>query len=146
MGRTQVLRRRTPDAIACPAVQKVDGVSRRYVLVAGADSDTFDLLAEWLAGMGTEVVHELDGPAAEAAPPALLVVDVPFPRHGRERLAQLRGRHGDLPVLMLSATFLPGVERSGEAARALGASRVLPKPLQRELLLDAVRELLGDPP
>jgi CheY-like chemotaxis protein len=114
----------------------------RCVLVAGADSDTFDLLAEWLAEAGATVLHELDAPPAST--PDLLVVDVPFARHGGERLAQLRSRHGAAPVLMLSATFLPGVARSGEAARALGASRVLPKPLQRELLLEAVRELIGE--
>jgi CheY-like chemotaxis protein len=114
-----------------------NGDAMPAVLVVDADAPTLDLLREWLADAGWRVVDE---PAA--APVALVLVDVPFPRRGLSppslRAAQV---HAGVPVLALSASFHPSVEGSGEAARSLGVAGVLPKPLRREALLAAVGQL-----
>jgi CheY-like chemotaxis protein len=119
-----------------------NGDAMPAVLVVDADAPTLDLLREWLADAGWRVVDE---PAA--APVALVLVDVPFPRRGLSppslRAAQA---HAGVPVLALSASFHPGVEGSGEAARALGVAGVLPKPLRRDALLAAVGRLSRSPP
>ena len=110
------------------------------VLVVGADSATYELLSEWLADIGCRPCHA-DAPG-EAPPPAMLVVDVPFPRESLGLLRMLTARYPGVPVLALSATFLPSVEERGEASRALGVEGVMPKPLRREALVGAVRRLL----
>jgi hypothetical protein len=48
-------------------------------------------------------------------------------------------------VLALSATFHASVECTGELARSLGVAGVLPKPLRRETLIAAVRNLSRPP-
>lgn len=113
------------------------------VLVVGADHATRDLLGEWLAELGWRVcVEEADGGDGCYA---LVVVDVPYPRHAAAQLRQLSDRHAGARVLALSATFHPSVERRGDVARSLGVAAVLPKPLRRETLVALVKELAGPP-
>lgn len=105
------------------------------VRVVGADGATLELLREWLAEAGWSVVEE-------ARRCALVLVDVPFPRRGSSPLlARVALEHLGTPVVALSATFHAGIERSGTVARQLGVAGVLPKPLGRDALLDAVRDL-----
>lgn len=112
------------------------------VLVVGADPLTLGLLREWLAEAGWRV---LDDPAPGTRC-ALVLVDVPFPRRGRSALlARVALEHAGTPVLALSATFHAGVERTGPVAQALGVDAVLPVPLRREALLEAVAELAEAP-
>lgn len=116
------------------------------VLVVGADNATYGLLAQWLDEAGCEVADEGDMPPPPAAGWSVLVVELPFPRAGLPALQQVAARHPGVPVLLLSATFLPHVARSGETARGLGVAAVCPKPLQREALVAAVRRLGGAAP
>lgn len=109
----------------------------RPVLVVGADPATRGLLDEWLAAEGWSVACD-----AHAADCALAIVDVPYPRDsGLELLRRVTAEHPGTPVLAISATFFSTVARCGPCARALGVAGVLPKPLTREALLAAVREL-----
>lgn len=109
----------------------------RPVLVVGADPATRELLDEWLAADGWAVVGD-----AQATDCALAIVDVPYPRDsGLELLRRVTREHPGTPLLAISATFFSTVARCGPCARALGVAGVLPKPLAREALLAAVREL-----
>ena len=106
------------------------------ILVADADCALYGLLEEWLAGAG----YELAGACAPA--PAhggydLIVVDVPFPRADVDVLNMLRHEHPGTPIIALSSSFFPGVEKTGAVARDLGVAAVLAKPLTREALLAA---------
>lgn len=130
----------TPSTVPCHERR------RCRVLVIGADNATYGLLAQWLEDAGCEAVDEADAPCAPAGGWQVVVVEVPFPRDGLAGLRQVGARHPGVPVLALSATFLPHVARSGETARALGVAGVLPKPLQREALVAAVRRLSEAPP
>ena len=112
------------------------------ILVADTDCALYGLLEEWLAGTG----YELAGACAPAEPAHdgydLIVVDVPFPRADVDVLNMLRHEHPGTPIIALSSSFFPGVEKTGAVARELGVAAVLAKPLTRETLLAAAERLL----
>ena|SRR5271157_597009 len=72
---------------------------------------------------------------------ACLVVDYQMPGlNGLEIASELRKRGSNVPVIMITATANPAVERR---AAELGIRRVLRKPLSNNALLDAIREELA---
>jgi DNA-binding NarL/FixJ family response regulator len=110
-------------------------------LVSVLDSDraALELLGEWLSHAGFRVS---DGRDAHVA--AVLIVDVPFTRGGaRDYLERVARDHPGKPILALSPTFFSNVRCRGGCARALGVAGVLPKPVSRETVIAAVREVLG---
>lgn len=83
------------------------------------------------------------GKALMASPPDLLVLDIAMPYlDGLELLSAMstddKTRH--IPTIMVTARTDSDAEL---AAKAAGALRYLTKPLQRQQLLDAVREVLA---
>ena len=83
------------------------------------------------------------GKALMASPPDLLVLDIAMPYlDGLELLGAMRTDHKTrhIPTIMVTARTDSDAEL---AARAAGAARYLTKPLQRQQLLDAVREVLA---
>ena len=104
------------------------------VLVVDVDPVLAELIGEWLAAAGCVVGGEGYD---------LLIVELPFPRQAGERLRLLAGQHPGTPILVLSSSFLPGIGSTGSVARALGVAGVLPMPVTRESLLDAVSSLLA---
>ena len=114
----------------------------RAVLVIDADPALFGLLKEWLAECGYTAVE------ARAAHHEnrfeLVVVDIAFPRQGgAELIARIANEHPGIPIVALSSGFCAGVKCRGEVARALGVAGVLPKPVPRDALQCAVRDVLG---
>ena len=120
---------RTETSAAAPLIRVID-----------ADRATLDLLHEWLssAGFATE-----GGDHAGPARPAVLIIDVPFTRHGgHEVIQRVAAQYPGIPILALSPTFFSNVKCGGNCARSLGVAGVLPKPVARDALLDAIRGLL----
>ena len=118
------------------------------ILVIGADGATRELLHEWLAESGWQIVDgDASGaPSAGGTPSesrlALVLIDLAYPRFGRAgALQQVADEHAGVPVLALSATFHASAEGSGQIARSLGVAGVLPKPIRHEALVNAVRNL-----
>jgi DNA-binding response OmpR family regulator len=108
------------------------------VLVLDADRATFGLVSEWLAGDGWRVSEA----AVPGETPALVLVDVPYPRHdGAQHLKRIADAHPGAPVIALSPTFFGSVLCTGDCADALGVAGVLPKPVSREALVAGVRKL-----
>lgn len=108
------------------------------VRVVDADRLTFGLVAEWLAGDGWRVCEA----ALPGVEPALVLVDVPYPRHeGAQHLQRIAQAHPGTPLIALSATFFGSVLCTGDCADALGVAGVLPKPVSREALIAGVRKL-----
>jgi DNA-binding response OmpR family regulator len=115
------------------------------VLVVDADRDTLALLREWLSDDGWVVLDE--SASDPAVPLQLVLVDLPFPRRGAAgALQRVATEHAGTPVLALSAMFHASIEPRGEVARSLGVAGVLPKPIRRDTLVDAVRQLSRPPP
>ncbi len=114
---------------------------RPRVLIVGADPALFGLLSEWLATAGIDAQDDVQAQCD------LVLVDVAFPREGGcDRMKALMARHDGRPVVALSSAFFANVDRSGCCARQLGVTAVLPKPIAREALLDALRPLLPADP
>ena len=105
------------------------------VLVVDVDAVLAELIGEWLAAAGCCAVQ---GEGHD-----LLIVDLPFPRRAAEQLARLADEHPGTPILVLSSSFLPGIDRTGPVARSLGVAGVLPIPVTRESLLAAVSSVLA---
>jgi DNA-binding response OmpR family regulator len=113
------------------------------ILVVDDDPALVGLLDEWLAAHGCSVVQE--GSHAQGAGDRfdLVIVDVAFPRqNGLSLLQRIAREHPGAPMLALSSTFFASVECSGDVARSLGVASVLPKPVMRDALISAVRNLL----
>ena len=71
---------------------------------------------------------------------ACLIVDYLMPGlNGLEFVSELRKRGSQAPIVMITATTDPTIERR---AATLGIKRVLKKPLSNRILLDAIREEL----
>lgn len=117
------------------------------ILIVNADPATLGLLREWLGAEGHRVIDERRGQDSVQEPIAAVIVDVPFARHGGlELLSRVAARYPGTPVLALSATFFSSVKCSGGCAHALGVTGVLPKPIGREALVTAIRNLLPGHP
>jgi CheY-like chemotaxis protein len=104
-----------------------------------------DLLKEWLTGAGYSVREStsLSRPVGDAD---LVIVDLYMPRQtGSEIVHAVQQAHPHTPVIAISAQFRPGLGGSLQAARTLGARRLIAKPFTREDLLDAVRSVIGSP-
>jgi CheY-like chemotaxis protein len=107
------------------------------IRIVDADSALQGLLEEWLAEEGCRIVEEA---------PDLVIVDLARPRRGASEVVRaLALRHPGAAVIALSSNFFPSVEASGALARELGVAAVLPKPLKRAALLDALRKRLRRP-
>jgi CheY-like chemotaxis protein len=112
----------------------------RNVLVLETDQATRSLFVEWLNGEGWQVV---DTSAADgAAPPSLIVLELAFLREGGlQPLAEAKLRYPGVPILVVSPTVFASVDCCGPCADALGVSGVLPMPIARETLIEAVLRL-----
>lgn len=114
------------------------GVAGPLIRILDADSTTLGLLKEWLTSAGFAVAS-----AHESGAAALIIVDIPFTRHGgREVVDRAAARYPATPILALSPTFFSNVECGGHCARELGVAGVLPKPLAQDTLISTIRNLL----
>jgi len=111
--------------------------------VVDADRALLGLLDGWLAEEGLRVVDARVGGALLHDYFDLIIVDVPYPRQGGTSvLKRIAIEHPRTPILALSSTFFSGVECNGPVAQALGVASVLAKPVKRDALVAAVRNLL----
>jgi DNA-binding NtrC family response regulator len=118
------------------------------ILVVDDDTLIRSLVADWLTEAGHQVRQARNGDdalvALRAAPAELLITDMHMPeRDGVQTLAALRREFPALPVIAMSGHFSAGKEYSPQQALQEGACRVLAKPFARDVLLEAVREVVG---
>ena len=112
----------------------------RNVLVLGTDPATRSLFVEWLDEEGFDVVDP--SPADAAAPPSLVVLELPFLRDdGLQPLAEAKLGYPGVPIVVVSPTLFASVGCCGPYAAALGVAGVLPKPMTRATLIEAVHRL-----
>jgi DNA-binding response OmpR family regulator len=115
------------------------------VIVVAADRALLGLLREWLTAGEYEVMQEKAAGAAGRYD--LVIVDIPFPRHGGPQLiARVTGEYPGVPILALSSCFFGDVECQGQVARSVGVQSVLPKPVTRDRLVRAVETLIKRDP
>ncbi len=124
-------------------------LTKKTVLVVDDSSTVRQQVSLTLAEAGYDVTEAVDGVEALAAvraqPPALVLCDVNMPRMtGLEFLETLKGDEPGppLPVVMLTSGGMP--ELISRAKRA-GARGWIVKPFRPNLLVAAVKRLVGDP-
>jgi CheY-like chemotaxis protein len=118
---------------------------QRRLLLADDDSEVRLGVAELLQTLDLEVLHAESGPEAlEIASRVSLsaaLLDVHMPGFtGLECLPRLRRTCVDLPCLLYSGRWTPGLE---QAAMDAGALALLRKPVQPDVLRREVRVALG---
>ena len=115
------------------------------ILVADDSRFQVELLSNWLSEKGATVV--VAGDALQAwmkalrTEPDAIILDINMPGGtGLEVLKRLRlsAKTQHIPVIVVSSN-----QESEQSARSLGAAEFLPKPLDSELLAQALTRLLG---
>ncbi len=75
----------------------------------------------------------------------LIITDIVMPeKEGLETIMELRKGYPDVKIIAISGGGRVDPESYLTMAEKMGASRTLTKPFEREELLEAVRELLGE--
>ncbi len=121
------------------------------ILVADDNRANREALASLLEAAGYEVTKAADGEEAleraRATRPALIITDVLMPRmDGYELARRLREDPATRAAGLIFYTAYFGERSAQELARAHGVSRVLVKPSDNDLILEAVREVLAARP
>ena len=127
-------------SVSHPSQREDATANARNVLVLETDQATRSLFVEWLDAEGWQVLDPLSADAAE--PLSLVVLELAFLRHGDlQPLAEARLRYPGVPIVVVSPTVFPSVGCCGSCAAALGVAGVLPKPIARATLIEAVHRL-----
>jgi signal transduction histidine kinase/CheY-like chemotaxis protein len=140
---------RSEERTAAEPVRRIDQAPKLFgrVLLADDNSDIRDLVSRYLRMMGLTVTTAEDGgQALEQAlrdRPDVLLMDIEMPvLTGHEVIQRLRGGGYELPILALTA-HPEGPEI--EAAMAEGCDGFVAKPVNRDRLYSALREVLPAP-
>jgi CheY-like chemotaxis protein len=115
-------------------------------MVVDDDPDMRAVIRDFLRPEGYAVHEEATGgglvDVLERGAPALLVLDKELPGpDGLDLLAYVSRRHPAVPVVLITAFGGSGVR---EEALRLGATRYLEKPFSARMLVECVRDLVGD--
>ena len=104
------------------------------------------LLQEWLGQEGYRVHAAADPSGLVAERADLVIVSVYMPKcSGLQRVRDVQAIHPQAPLIAISSQFRSGLSTAGATAQLLGVDQVIAKPLAREDLLDAVRDIIGPP-
>jgi DNA-binding response OmpR family regulator len=118
------------------------------VLVVEGDDLIRELLERWLREGGYAVafgdLETLRQDGTGEAEPLVVILDLGNPRSATGAIRSVRAAYS-APILAISGRFRRGLSNSRDAARRLGASKVLAKPFSADELLAAVREAIEDP-
>lgn len=122
-----------------------------HILVIDDEDNVRTLLRNFLESEGYSVCMARDGQQAlrlfDQYHADLIITDVFMPeKDGLEVLAGLRRKRADIPVIVISGGGRMYVHDVLHIAKTLGATRVLDKPIELELLLTTVQELLPPAP
>jgi CheY-like chemotaxis protein len=124
-----------------------DGIAAARILVADGDDRCRETVSQLLTEAGHEVDSARDGVEAirvtEWAPKDLLITALSLPvSSGPDLIRNLRSRFPQLKVIVLMSHDEP--EENVLAARAVGADRILTRPIESERLIEYVEEVVGE--
>ena len=120
-------------------------MARGKILIVDDEPDIAEVLGDRLEAKGFEVrvVHSAHAcyEAVAEATPGLIMMDIQMPGiSGLEALVELKRRHPEVPVLMVSAST---VRNAALEAVEKGAAGFLLKPFDPEDLMRKVGEIMG---
>lgn len=121
------------------------------ILLIEDDAPARLVLRRMLESGNHRVIDHADGRRCEQAVederPDLVITNLIMPdRDGLEITRALRKAYPRLKLLVLTGEAGPQSDVYGKAARRFGADGVLLKPLRRQVLLNAVADLVGETP
>lgn len=124
---------------------------KKYILVVDDDPDLVETIAMMLESNGFEVGKAYDGIEGEESikkrRPDLIILDVMMPRKdGYKLCAELKSNPEtqDIPIILLTAVgeAVPTTRYTHADGMATEADEYIPKPIDTQGLLEAVKRLL----
>lgn len=118
------------------------------ILLIEDDADVRSMLAMMLVREGYEVRETASGKHAIAlyreCPSDLVITDIVMPdTDGLETIMSFRREFPDAPIIAISGGGRVAPDTYLESAQLFGASRTFRKPVRRDDLIQAIRELVG---
>ena len=118
------------------------------IMVVDDEKQTRMMLRQMLERAHYEVIEAANGSEAIQAfrkhPPDLIIMDLIMPRQeGIETIVEMRSEFPYVKIIAMSGGGRIGPGPYLELAAKLGASRTLSKPIEREVLLNNIREVLA---
>ncbi|MDP3921659.1 MAG: response regulator [Candidatus Omnitrophota bacterium] len=120
----------------------------KKILVVDDEAPILTIMQARLKANGYEVITAMDGQEglhkARSEKPDLIILDVMLPKMDGYRVAQilkLDDQFKQIPIMMCSAKVQDDERKAG---MQVGANAYLTKPFQSEVLLNKVKELLGE--
>ncbi len=118
------------------------------ILIIEDDTQTRVMLRQMLTREGYEVVDAPDGKMGtrlyREEPTDLVITDLIMPeKEGIETIRELKQGYPDIKIIAISGGGRIEPEEYLCLAKKLGAERTFAKPIRREDLLGAIRELVG---
>ncbi len=112
------------------------------------DSDPIRaLLRTLLAQLGHEVIEAIDGDSgvekSRAEKPDLIILDMNLPKMTGWEIAPIIRSHPATQKIPIIALTADSSTEGGEIAHLAGCDRYMTKPIQAELLLTAISEILS---
>ncbi len=117
------------------------------ILVVDDDVLVRQVVGVFLEREGHAVTEAADGlealDLAERDPPDIVIADIRMPRlNGLEMMLEMRRRHPDTPVIMMSGSGSGGPDCCLLLARDMGAAETFAKPLDMHALISSVDRLV----
>ncbi len=118
------------------------------ILIIDDDEQVLAMLRQTLERKGYEVLDAPDGKVGiklyQEDPTDLIITDIIMPgKEGIETIMELKRNFPDVKIIAISGGGRINPEEYLDMADKLGAKRTFAKPVEREELLKAVRELIG---
>ena len=118
------------------------------ILLIDDDVQILDMLRQTLEREGYEVVDAPNGKEGirlyREDPADLIITDIIMPeKEGIETIMELKRDFPDVKIIAISGGGRNDPEEYLHMAKKLGAKRIFAKPVEREKLLGAIRELIG---
>ena len=118
------------------------------ILIIDDDVQILDMLRQTLELKGYEVVDATNGKEGirlyRENPADLIITDIVMPeKEGIETIIELKRNFPDVKIIAISGGGRITPEGYLSMAKRLGANRTFEKPVERDELLAAVRELIG---
>ncbi|MBI4115892.1 MAG: response regulator [Candidatus Omnitrophica bacterium] len=120
----------------------------KKILIVEDETDMALLVESRLKASGYDVISVGDGQAgfemAKKEKPDLMILDLMLPKMDGHKVCGLLKkdtRYAKIPIILFTARAQEGDRKLGEEA---GADAYITKPFEAKVLLDKIRELLGD--
>lgn len=119
------------------------------ILVIDDDEQVLNMLYESLTREGYDVFTASNGEQGlklfRQEPVDLIITDIIMPeKEGIETIIELRQDFPDVKIIAMSGGGRIGTKDYLHLAKIFGVQRTFPKPVAREQLLDAIKELLKE--